>query len=160
MKCARGFVMAIAMVAIAGTAYAADQTTSAAPKKAPAKLDLKTLPAAVRATVEAETKNATLKGLSKEVEKGKTQYEVETMVNGRTRDLLVDPAGTVLEVEEQLDLQSAPAPVKAALETKGKLLRLETLTKGSVVTYEALVQAKSGKKSEISLDASGKAIKP
>lgn len=165
MKCARGFVMAIAMVAIAGTAYAADQATAAAPKKAPAKaaeksLDLKTLPAAVRATVEAETKNATLKGLSKEVEKGKTQYEVETLVNGRTRDLLVDPAGTVLEVEEQLDLQSAPAPVKAALETKGKLLRLEALTRGSVVTYEALVQAKSGKKSEISLDASGKAIKP
>ena len=36
------------------------------------KFHLKDLPPAVRATVEAETKNATLKEVSKEKEKGKT----------------------------------------------------------------------------------------
>jgi hypothetical protein len=157
--------MFVAMTAVAGMAHAGSQA-AAAPKKAPVKkeagekkLDLKSLPPAVRATVERETASATLKGLSKEVEKGKTQYEVETMANGRTRDLLVDPAGTVLEVEEQLDLDSAPAPVKAALQSRGKLLRLETVTRGTTISYEALVQAASGKKSEISLDAAGKPIK-
>lgn len=168
MKRTGTFVMVIALAAAAGVAYAGPQATTtetAAPQKKAAKdadkkITMKNLPAAVKATVEAESKNATLKGVSKEVEKGKTQYEVETIVNGRTRDLLVDPAGKVLEVEEQLDLDAAPAPVKAALQTTGKLLRLETVTKGSAVTYDARVQAKSGKKSEISLDASGKAIKP
>jgi uncharacterized membrane protein YkoI len=169
MKRTGRLVMFMAMTALAGVAYAGPQAPAVAQKKAPVKpakneaseksLDLKGVPPAVRATVERETASATLKGLSKEVEKGKTQYEVETMVNGRTRDLLVDPVGKVLEVEEQLDLDSAPAPVKAALQSKGKLLRLETVTHGTAVSYEALVQAASGKKSEISLDATGKTIK-
>ena len=46
-----------------------------------------------------ERKNATLKGVSKETEERKTR-KVETLVNGKSRDLLVDPAGKVIEVEE------------------------------------------------------------
>jgi len=59
------------------------------------KVQLKDLPPAVRATVESETKNATLKGLSKEKENGKVVYELESLVNGRTRDLMIDSAGKV-----------------------------------------------------------------
>lgn len=76
------------------------------------KVQLKDLPPAVKATVEAETKNATLKGLSKEKENGKVVYELESLVNGRTRDLMIDSAGKVYVVEEQLDVEKAPAPVK------------------------------------------------
>jgi hypothetical protein len=54
---------------------------------------LKDLPPAVQKAVQEQTKGAELKGLAKEVEKGKTFYEAETMVNGRTRDLLFDDAG-------------------------------------------------------------------
>ena len=46
------------------------------------KLELKDLPPAVRKTVEEQTKGATIKGIAKEKEKGKTVYEVETMGNG------------------------------------------------------------------------------
>ena len=61
-------------------------------------LDMNKLPAAVQRTVREQTKGATIRGLAKEVENGKTQYELETKVNGHNRDLLIDPAGKVLEL--------------------------------------------------------------
>lgn len=63
------------------------------------KVKLAELPARVQKTVQEQTKNAQLKGLSKEVENGKTFYEIETIVNGKSRDLLVDPSGQIVEVE-------------------------------------------------------------
>src|SRR5580765_6831628 len=86
--------------------------------QAPSHVDLSKLPPAVRATVEAETRNATLKSVGKETEKGQVQYEVETLVNGKSRDLLIDPSGKVLEVEEAMALDSAPGPVQYALKAK------------------------------------------
>jgi hypothetical protein len=67
---------------------------------------------------EAESKNATVKGLSSE-ENGKTVYKLETLVNGRTR--LDDRCGRQGHVvEEQLDIDKAPAPVRAALEAEAR----------------------------------------
>lgn len=117
------------------------------------------LPPAVRQAVDTETKGATVKGLSKEVEKGQTFYEAETLVNGRSRDILVDASGKVVEVEEQIDPKDAPTAVRAALQNKGTLLRLESVKHGDKpVTYEALVKNKAGKRSEIALDADGKPV--
>ena len=126
---------------------------------APPQVDLSKLPAAVRTTIETETKNATVKHVSKETEKGKVQYEVETLVNGKSRDLLIDPSGKVLEVEEAMALDSAPGPVQEALKAKGKVLRLESVLRDGKTTYEAQVQGKNGKKSSVALDAQGKPVK-
>jgi uncharacterized membrane protein YkoI len=154
---------ALACVLYASPALAAPQAASKPPasKKAaaPPAVDLSRLPAPVRATIEAETKNATLKHVGKETEKGKVQYEVETLVNGKSRDLLVDPSGKVLEVEEQIAVDAAPAPVQDALKAHGKVLKLESVQREGKTTYEAQVQGKSGKKSSVALDAQGKAIK-
>ena len=122
------------------------------------KVQLKDVPAAVRSAIEVETKNATLKGVSKETEHGQTFYEAETMRDGRSRDLLFDERGTLVEVEEEVSLDSAPAAVKSALEGKGRLVKLESVTKGTVVTYEAHV-SRNGKTSEIALDENGKPLK-
>jgi uncharacterized membrane protein YkoI len=133
-----------------------------AAQKPAAKVDLSKFPAAVRATIEAETKNATLKGVSKEIEKGRTQYEVETLVNGtpaRSRDLLVDPTGKVLEVEEEIALDAAPAPVQDALKRKGSVLKLESVTRDGVTTYEASVKGRNGKKASVAMDAHGNPLK-
>jgi uncharacterized membrane protein YkoI len=124
-----------------------------------AKISLKNLPDAVRATVEAETKNATLKGISKETEKGKTVYEVESLVDGRTRDLMIDAAGKVYLVEEQLDAANAPAPVRLALEAHGTIVRLESVNQHGTTTYEGQVKTKAGKKVTMELDAAGKPLK-
>jgi uncharacterized membrane protein YkoI len=141
-----GLTMVIVMLA-AGVAFA-DQKTQ-----------LSKLPAAVRATVEAESKGATVKGISSEKENGKTVYELETLVNGRTRDLMIDSAGKVYVVEEQLDVDKAPAPVKAALEAKGRIVALESVVENGKTHYEGQVLTRAGKKVAIELDADGKPIK-
>jgi len=162
----------VAMIPAFGAAYAGQGTTAAA--RAPAqkadqkeqneegkeaKVQLTNLPQAVRATVEAETKNATIKGLSKETEKGKTVYELESLVNGRTRDLMIDSAGKVYVVEEQLDADKAPPPVRSALEAKGTIVVLESVLENGKTTYEGQVKTKAGKKLSMELDADGKPVK-
>lgn len=121
------------------------------------KIQLKNLPAAVQKAVQDETKGATLVGLSEEREDGKVMYEAETKVNGRTRDLLFDSAGTLVEVEEDVAPAALPAAVQSSLNARGKVLKVESVTKGSTVTYEAQME-KNGKKSEVVVDATGNAI--
>ena len=121
------------------------------------KVKIQDLPAPVQKTVQEQTKNAELKGLSKEIEDGKTMYEAETIANGKSRDVLIDSTGAIVEVEEQATLDSIPAPAKAAIEKaakNGKVLKVETVTKGSAVSYEAVV-SKNGKKSEVAVEADG-----
>src|SRR5436190_3096534 len=95
----------------------APATKAPAAAKAPKTVDLSKYPAPVRATIEAETRNATIKGVSKETEKGVVQYEIETIVNGHTRDFNVDTSGKVLVVEEEMPVAAAPAAVREALKS-------------------------------------------
>jgi uncharacterized membrane protein YkoI len=153
--------VACAAVALSAAQTANQNAPNGASKKPVASpdADLSKLPSAVRRTIEAETRNATVKNVAKEREKGQEQYEVETVVNGRSRDLLIDLSGRVLEVEESIPLESAPAPVQEALKAKGKVLRVESVLRDGKTTFEAQVQGKNGKKSEVALDAQGKALK-
>lgn len=77
---------------------------------------MKDLPPAVQKTVQEQTKGAQIKGLSKEVEKGKTTYEVETTVNGKSRDLLIDLSGALVSVEEPVAIGTIPAAARATME--------------------------------------------
>jgi uncharacterized membrane protein YkoI len=118
---------------------------------------MKDLPPAVQKTVQDQTKGAQIKGLSKEVEKGKTMYEVETMMNGKARDLLIDATGALVSVEEPIAIDAIPAAAKAAIEklaAGGKIKSVETVTKGQTVTYEAVI-AKGKKNSEVVVAADG-----
>lgn len=122
------------------------------------KVKMEDLPAAVQAAVKEQAKSATVVGLAKEIENGKTMYEVETKVNGKTRDLLLDSTGAVVEVEQEVDLSSIPAAAKAAIEAKaagGTIKKVETVTKGSAVSYEAAIQTKTGKNIEVAVNADG-----
>ena len=94
--------------------------------------------------MEAETRNATLKGVSEEKENGKTVYELESMIDGRTRDVMIDSAGRVYLVEEQLDVDKAPPPVKAALEARGRIVKLEAVTTRGKTHFEGHVRTKTG----------------
>jgi hypothetical protein len=120
-------------------------------------VQMKDLPEPVQKTVQEQTKKAKLRGLAKEVENGKTYYEAETTVNGKSRDILIDPAGAIVEVEEATELASIPEPARKAFETRagsGKILKVETVTKGSVVSYESVIQ-KNGKKQEVAVNPDG-----
>jgi len=127
-----------------------------------APLKIEKLPPAVQKTVKEQLKGATMTGLSKEVEKGKTQYELETKVNGRGRDLIIGTDGTIEVIEEEVTLDTIPAPAKAAFEkasTGAKITKVEKVTKGSVVTYEAIVEKKGKKKTEVMVNADGSPAK-
>src|SRR3984893_12399858 len=121
------------------------------------RVQMKDLPEAVQKTVKEQTKTAKLRGLAKEIEDGKTFYEAETTVNGKSRDILIDTTGAVVEVEEPVSLDSIPEAARKAIQAKagsGKILKVESVTKGSIVSYEAVVQ-KNGKKSEVAVNADG-----
>ena len=119
------------------------------------------LPPAVEKTVAAQSAGATVKGFSKEIEKGQTYYEAELIVNGHTKDILIDGNGAIVEVEEEVAMNALPTEVKAGLQAKageGKLVKVETLTKNDkLVAYEAQVR-KGGKKSEVQVGPDGKPL--
>ena len=127
------------------------------------RVKLKNLPKAVQKAVREQSKGARVRGLSKEVEKGETYYEVELLAVGHNKDVLIDPSGVVVEIEEEVPLASLPLAVMAQIESqagKGKILTVESISKaGTLVTYEAHV-SKAGKKSEIKVAPDGKLITP
>src|SRR5438132_6042301 len=79
------------------------------------KLRREQLPPAVEKTVARESEGATIKGFAREVEKGQTFYEAELTVNGHSKDILMDRTGKIVEVEEQVSMDSLPATVQDGL---------------------------------------------
>lgn len=125
------------------------------------KISRSELPVAVEKTVSQQTKGATIRGFSRETENGKTIYEAELTVDGHSKDVSMDENGTVVEVEEQISLESLSPAVRESLALKagkGKIAKVESLTKqGKLVAYEAKVQL-NGKKSEIQVGPDGQAL--
>jgi hypothetical protein len=125
------------------------------------KLQKSDLPPAVQKTADEQSKGATVKGYSSEVEDGKLTYEVQLTVNGKGRDVAIDANGVVLEIEDEVDMAFLPAAVQDGLKKKagaGKILKVESLTKkGKLVAYEAVVQTGS-KKKEVQVGPDGKPL--
>ena len=119
------------------------------------------LPPVVEKTVAVQSVGATVKGFSKEIEKGQTYYEAEMIVNGHTKDILIDTNGAIVEVEEEVAMDALPEEVKAGLQAKageGKLVKVESLTKqDKLVAYEAKVET-NGKKTEVQVGPDGKPL--
>ena len=131
---------------------------SYAQEKKEKSLALKDLPPAVQKTIQAELKGGEIRNIGKETEDGVAQYEVETMLNGKHRDLNVDTKGKLLVVEEETSIDSIPAAAKAAILKKvgdGKLGMVELFMRGGETMYEAAYTTKAGKKHEVLFKADG-----
>ena len=119
------------------------------------------LPPAVEKAVVEQSQGATVRGFSVEKENGQNFYEAELTVNGRSKDVLMDASGAVVEVEEEVRAESLPAEVRNALQAKagsGKLVKVESLTKnGKLVAYEAQVLT-DGKRSEVQVGQNGQPL--
>ena len=123
---------------------------------------MKDLPPAVQKTIQDQTKGAEIKGITRETEKGKTTFEVETLVAGKHRDFDLDASGAVIEVEEETTLDALPVAAKAAIVKKaasGKIALVETVTRGAATSYEATYTSRNGKKHEFSVKPDGTEIK-
>lgn len=119
------------------------------------------LPAAVQRTVDEQSAGAKIRGYSREVENGQTEYEVELTVNGHGKDVSIAPDGSVLEIEEEVALDSLPEAVRTGLKQlagSGRIGKVESLTKhGALVGYEAQVRS-GAKRSEIQVGPDGKRL--
>jgi hypothetical protein len=125
------------------------------------KIKREELPPAVEKTVAQQSKGATIRGFSTELEDGKRLYEVELIVNGHGKDISMDEQGNVVEVEEEISTESLPRTVKEGL-TKaagsGTVGKVESITKNrKLVAYEAVVKTGT-KHSEIQVGPDGKKL--
>jgi uncharacterized membrane protein YkoI len=120
------------------------------------------LPPAVEHTVAAQSLGATIRGFSEERENGQTFYEAEMTVNGHSKDVLIDASGAIVEIEEQIAMDTLPTDVQDALQAKagkGKIVTVESITKhDKLVAYEAAVLTR-GKRSEVQVDPQGKPLR-
>ena len=150
MKTNQKICLLIASLVVVASAFAQEK-----------KIKRSELPAAVEKTVVEQSKGATIRGFSEEKEKGQTTYEAEMLLNGHSKDVLMDANGVVIEIEEQVDLQAVSAEVRAGLQAKagkGKITKIESITKkDKLVAYEAHVVT-DGKKSEVQVGPDGKPL--
>jgi hypothetical protein len=117
------------------------------------------LPPAVRETEEKQARGAIVKGYSKEIDNGRTEYEVETILNGKSRDISIDPSGKIIEIEQEVSLDAVPAASKTAIQKGaegGSILKVEEVKSDSETAYEAQI-LRHGKHLEIRVYPDGSA---
>lgn len=105
---------------------------------------------------------AVIKNVAEEKENGKTTWEVESTDNGMARDLVYNPDGTVVDIEEEVAAASLPPAVTAALKAKypkAAITKAEKLTTGKTFVYELTIGG-AGSVTSIELTADGKAVPP
>ena len=140
----------VTVVAVSSTLFAAEKSI---PRSA--------LPPAVEKTVQEQAKGAEIKGISSETEDGVFQYEIEMRVNGHGKDIAIAKDGTLLEVEEEVSMNTLPTAVQTALAAKAdaaKITKVESLTKkNKLVAYEAAT-LKGTKKGEIQVGPNGEKL--
>jgi uncharacterized membrane protein YkoI len=119
------------------------------------------LPTPVQKTADRQTKGGTVHGYSRELENEKVEYEVQAIVNGHDLDIAIAPDGTLIEIEEQISIDSLSPNVRSGLSAaaaNGKITKVESLTKhGKIVAYEAQVMT-AGKRSEVQVGPDGKGL--
>jgi hypothetical protein len=120
------------------------------------------VPDPVLAAVEAKYPNAKLTHFAKEVEDGKTLYEVAFTVGTTHAEVSVSPEGKIVLEETTITLKDLPDAVRNGLAAsrygKAKVLRVERVleaAKPGVTTFELMVE-QSGKKHELEFDGAGK----
>jgi len=119
------------------------------------------LPPAVEKTVARESQGATINGFATEIENGKRLYEVELTVDGRSKDISMDKNGNIMEIEEEVAMDSLPAAVQEGLRKAagaGTINKIESLAKrGKLIAYEGHVKT-GAKRSEIQVGPNGERL--
>ena len=126
------------------------------------KLDFKDLSPAVQDAARAQSQGATVRGYSKEIEKGKTEYEVQLVVDRKKRDVSIDPNGKVIETEQEVAFESVPEKAQDAIKRGSggaRIEKVEQVKSDHATVYEALVR-QNGKKHEIRVLESGEKAPP
>jgi uncharacterized membrane protein YkoI len=144
-------------IILCGVVFATCYQTQAQEKK----IKREDLPPPVEKTVGEQSQGAAIRGFSTEVENGKRLYEAEMTVNGHGKDISMDQQGNIIEIEEEVTMDSLPPAVKRGLTSaagSGAITKVELLTKrGKLVAYEAAVR-NGAKRSEVQVGPDGKKL--
>lgn len=141
MKLVRASLLILGCVAMAGPAAVAQGAKSAAKPGPVAKAadPAAKLPAPVVAAFRTSYPNATIKNVAKETENGRTVWEVESVDNNLTRDIVYNPDGTIVDMEEEVAIASLPAAVTDAVKakhSKATITKAEKTTAGQKTWFE------------------------
>jgi hypothetical protein len=154
MKLHRYKLAASALLAIAACA------TSALAQEQ--KMSCTAVPTVVREAFAKAFPKAAIKGCAKEIETGKTSYEISS-IEGRTRrDVLFYADGTLIVVEEAVPFSSVPEPVQQAVHKRypgGEILLAEKVMRDATVLFEFRIRHR-GKRVETVFDPGGNEVKP
>ena len=101
------------------------------------------LPQAVQETANAHMGSAFPVSISSAKGEQGWDYQVNTRLNGKYHDLVIDEKGRLVAVKDETDLASIPAAAKAAIEKQAaaaKIMTLEKVTEGAQVSYVSLMK--------------------
>ena len=124
------------------------------------KISCGSLPSEVRAAFNKSFSRASINGCAKDVEKGKTTYEIMSMEGEARRNVRFHADGKLMEVEELIALSDVPEPAKQAVNKKypgGEITLVEKGTRDTGVLYEFRLKHRS-RLVEVYFDADGKEV--
>jgi hypothetical protein len=145
---------AVVLLAVAAAVGRADEE----------KISLDKLPKEVLAAVKAKFPKGELKGAAKEVEDGKTLYEVMLEEKGHKIDATFTADGKIAGIEKQIEAKDLPKAVTEALKAKyakATYKKVEEVTEykdgaEQPAVYEVLLVTADDKRVEVVLTAEGK----
>jgi uncharacterized cupredoxin-like copper-binding protein len=106
------------------------------------KITVDQLPAKVTAAISAKYPGAKVVGAEKEVDEGKTLFEVAIEDKGSKAEISLDAEGTIVEIERQITDKDLPEAVRKSFHADypgGELKKIEEITVGDSISYEVLV---------------------
>jgi hypothetical protein len=121
---------------------------------------LSELPAVLQTAIHAQLGSGKLGDITKSMEDGEVDYDVEITQAGKTRTLTFAPDGTLSSEEEDITLAQTPEAVRKEIQSllgKGRLRSLSKVTEDKKISYDAEVK-QDGKTKSFSVDAEGKLL--
>jgi uncharacterized membrane protein YkoI len=131
------------------------------------KVPLDKVPKVVLEAIKTRFSGADLVGATKELENGKTVYEISFKHKGSNYDVIVTPEGTITLIEKEIAAKDLPKVVAKAVEDKypkatwkktEEVIKVENKVE-KLAYYEVLLVTTDKKMLEIEIDPSGKIIK-
>jgi hypothetical protein len=101
------------------------------------------MPQAVQDTAKAHMENGLPVSITSAKGEQGWDYQVNTRLNGKYHDLVIDEKGNLVAVKDETDLAALPSAAKAAIEKQAaaaKIVTLEKVTEGGQVSYGAVMK--------------------
>ena len=117
------------------------------------------LPASVQATIKAQAPNATIKKAEKEIEQGKTVFEIELKRDKYEIELEIAEDGTLIKSEEEIPVEALPTAILDSLKKQNLTPKeAERVQEGKRVFYEVKIKKSLLKEEKLYFDEKGNPI--